>query len=69
MYCRTAILGSRGEELDNGPQTQWNLCVCNMTISEVIRWVVKHGITAFTWTASGCWQIYGESRQSGIGIA
>lgn len=29
MYCRTAILGSRAEELDNGPQTQWNFCVCN----------------------------------------
>lgn len=29
MYCRTAIPGSRAEELDNGPQTQWNFCVCN----------------------------------------
>jgi len=39
-----------------------------LTISEMIRWVGKHGITYFTWTASGCWQI-GESRQSGTAIA
>jgi len=29
MYCRTAIPGSRAKELDSGPQTQWNFCVCN----------------------------------------
>jgi len=36
-----------------------------LTISEMIRWVGKHGITDFTLTAFGCWQIDGESRQSG----
>jgi hypothetical protein len=36
-----------------------------LTISEMIRWVGKHGITYFTRTASGYWHIYGESRQSG----
>jgi len=40
-----------------------------LTICEMIRWVGKHGITYFTWTASGCWQIYRESRQSGTMIA
>ena len=40
-----------------------------LTISEMIRWVGKHGITYFSWTASGCWQICGESRQSETVIA